>query len=67
MRIRSLIVLVGFAIGFALPTFAQQTDTPDREVRQQLLALAKKFEEAWDNNDAATLAALFTEDAVLVR
>ncbi len=25
-----------------------------------------KFEEAWNNNDAAALAALFTEDAVLV-
>jgi uncharacterized protein (TIGR02246 family) len=28
--------------------------------------LAKKFQEAWNNNDASALAALFTEDAVLV-
>jgi uncharacterized protein (TIGR02246 family) len=29
-------------------------------------ALSKKFDEAYDNNDAAAVAALFTEDAVLV-
>ena len=28
--------------------------------------MAKNFEEAWNNNDASTPAALFTEDAVLV-
>jgi ketosteroid isomerase-like protein len=61
-----LLALTGLAIGFAVPTLAQQTNTPDPQLRQQLLALAKKFEDAWDNNDAAALAALFTEDAVLV-
>ena len=66
MKIRLLLALVGLAIGFASPTFAQQTSTPDPQLRQALLALAKKFEEAWNNNDAAALAALFTEDAVLV-
>jgi ketosteroid isomerase-like protein len=29
-------------------------------------ALSKKFDEAYDKNDAAAVAALFTEDAVLV-
>src|ERR1700759_5682610 len=38
----------------------------DPELRQQLLSLARKFEDAWNNNDAVALAALFTEDAVLV-
>ncbi len=38
----------------------------DPELRQQLLALARKFEDAWNSNDAVALAALFTEDAVLV-
>jgi ketosteroid isomerase-like protein len=28
--------------------------------------LGKRFDEAWKNNDAAALAALYTEDAVLV-
>jgi ketosteroid isomerase-like protein len=44
----------------------RQTGTPDPELRQQLLALAKKFDEAINNNDAAAVAALYTEDAVLV-
>jgi ketosteroid isomerase-like protein len=63
MKIRFLFALVGLAISFALPTFAQQRNTPDPQIRQALLALAKKFDDAYDNNDPA---ALFTEDAVLV-
>ena len=66
MKIRLLLALVGLAISFALPTFAQQTNTPDPQLREQLLALAKKFEDAWNNNDATALAALFTVDAVLI-
>jgi ketosteroid isomerase-like protein len=66
MKIRLLLVLVGLAIIFAVPTFAQQTNTPDPQLRQQLERLAKSFEDAWNSNDAAALAALFTEDAVLV-
>jgi ketosteroid isomerase-like protein len=66
MKTRLLLALVGLAISVALPAFAQQKDTPDPELRQQLLALAKKFEDAWNNNDATALAALFTEDAVLI-
>ena len=66
MKIPFLITLVGLAISFALPTFAQQTNTPDPKLRRLVLDLAKNFEEAWNNNDASALAALFTEDAVLV-
>jgi hypothetical protein len=29
MKIRLLLALAGLAIGFALPAFAQQTNTPD--------------------------------------
>jgi ketosteroid isomerase-like protein len=66
MKKRLIIALLGLAISFALPTFAQQTNAPDPQLRQKLLELAKKFEEAWNSNDASALAALFTEDAVLV-
>ena len=66
MKIRLLLALVGLAISFALPTFGQQTNTPDPKLREALLALAKKFEDAWNNNDATALAALFTKDAVLI-
>jgi uncharacterized protein (TIGR02246 family) len=78
MRIRSVVTLVGLAISFALPTFAQQRDTADPRMVQQrdLLGdpkaldefgvLGMKEDEAFNKNDAAAVAALFTEDAVLV-
>jgi ketosteroid isomerase-like protein len=66
MKIPFLITLAGLAIGFAVPTFAQQTNTPDPELRQKIIALTKKFDDAMNNNDAAARAALYTEDAVEV-
>ena len=66
MKTRLLGALVGLAISFALPTFAQQKETVDPEIRQQLDALAKKFDDASNKADAAALAALFTQDAVEV-
>ena len=67
MKIRLLLTLVGLAISFAMPTIAQQTSAPDPQLRQQIVALLEKFTEAWNNNDAAALAALYTQDAVEVR
>ena len=67
MKIRSLLTLVGLAIGFALPIFAQQKEPMlSEQDRQQLGALHKKWDEAENNNDAAAIAALFTEDGVFV-
>ena len=67
MKIRLLIALVGLAISFAVPSIAQQKEpTPSEQDRRQFDALLKKFDEAWNNNDAAALAALYTEDAVIV-
>jgi ketosteroid isomerase-like protein len=66
MKIRLVVALVWLAISFALPTFAQQTNAPDPQIIEQLDALGQKYDEAFNNNDAAALAATFTEDAVLV-
>jgi ketosteroid isomerase-like protein len=66
MKIRFLLALVGLAISFAFPTFAQQTSTPDPQLRQRLLVLIQKYSDAENNNDATALAALYTEDAVEV-
>jgi uncharacterized protein (TIGR02246 family) len=66
MKIRFLLALVGLAISFALPTFAQQTSTPDPQLRQRLLALIQKYSDAENNNDATALGTLYTEDAVEV-
>jgi ketosteroid isomerase-like protein len=78
MKTRSLLALAGFAFSFAVPTLAQQTNTPDPQTTHQrdlrgnpnalgeFSALGAKLDEAFNTNDAVALAALFTEDAVLV-
>ena len=79
MKIRLLLALAGLAIGFTTPTFAQQQkETVDLGMAQQrdIIGDAKalgefgeftqKRDEALSNRDAAALAALFTEDALLV-
>jgi type II secretory pathway pseudopilin PulG len=53
MKIRLAIALIGLAIGFALPTFAKQKDTVNPQIEQQIRALAMKFDEAYNRNDAA--------------
>ena len=59
MKIRLVVALAGLVISFALPTFAQQKDTVDPQIIEQLNALTKKFIDAVDNNDAAAVAALY--------
>jgi uncharacterized protein (TIGR02246 family) len=67
MKIRLLLTLVGLAIIFALPTFAQQNDTIDSQTHAQIdEQIDKKFDEAFNNGAAAALAALYTQDAVWV-
>jgi hypothetical protein len=78
MKIPLVVALVGLAMSFALPTLGQPKDTVDPRIVQQrdLLgdakalgefgALGMKADEAFNKNDATAVAALFTEDAVLV-
>ena len=66
MKTRLLGALVGLAISFALPTFAQQKETIDPQLIEQIDAFDKKFAEAVNNNDAAAVAALYTENATFV-
>jgi len=66
MKIPLLLALAGLAISFAVPAIAQQKDTADPQHREALAAYNKKEDEARNNNDAVALAALYTEDAVLV-
>src|SRR5271166_6781118 len=78
MKIPLLLVLAGLAIGFTMPTFAQQTNTPDPQLVQQrdligvdkaldaFIALGTKYQEAFNKNDADGVAACFTENAILV-
>jgi uncharacterized protein (TIGR02246 family) len=64
MKTRLIGALVGLAISFALPIFAQEQTTVDPEVRQQLEAVITQFVEALNKHDAAAAAALYTEDAI---
>ena len=66
MKRRLVVSLVGLAISFALPIYAQEKDLADPQTTQKILALGKAFDEAHNDNDAAAVAALFTRDAVLV-
>ena len=78
MKRRLLLILGGFAIGCVLTIFAQQTDSADPRIGQQrdLLEVPqalddygdinRTLDDAYNRNDAAAAAALFTEDAVLV-
>ena len=78
MKKGSLLAVAGLVICFAVPAFAQQKNTADSKIVQQrdLLGVAKaiddfgalslKLDEAFNKNDASAIAALFTEDGILV-
>ncbi len=61
---RLLPALAGLVIGFAAPALAQEKDTVDPEVLQQIETVMMKFDEAYNKSDATAIAALFTQDAV---
>jgi uncharacterized protein (TIGR02246 family) len=62
MKIRLVVALVGLAIGFAAPAFAQQTVDP--KIEQQIRVLASKYDAAINQHDAPAVAALYAQDAV---
>jgi hypothetical protein len=66
MKKRLVAPLVGLAISFALPTYAQQKDLADPQTTQKILALGKAALEAHNNHDAAAVAAGYTRDAVFL-
>jgi len=66
MKTPLVVALVGLAIGFAVPTFAQEQNTVDPEVRQQIEAVLIKLGEAYNKHDLAAITALYTQNAVQV-
>jgi uncharacterized protein (TIGR02246 family) len=61
---RTALTIAGLFIGFSGPARAQEKNTVDPQVRQQVEALNLKYDEAFNQNDAEAVAALFTADAV---
>ena len=66
MNMRLVVALVGLSISLALPTLAQEQNTVDPEVRQQIEALLVKFDDAFNKNDLAAIMTFYTQDAVLM-
>jgi uncharacterized protein (TIGR02246 family) len=66
MKTRLLGVIVGTALSFALPSYAQQKDLADTQTTQKILAIGKALDEAINDNDPAAIAALYTRDAAFV-
>jgi uncharacterized protein (TIGR02246 family) len=66
MKLRSLVAFVVLAISFALPAFGQQTNNPDPKLRKRFISCLKAVTDALDKNDAAAVAACFTEDGSFV-
>jgi hypothetical protein len=67
MKNRSIVAILGMVISFALPTFSQDQNTVDPEVRRQIEAALKMREEAINKSDAAAVAALYTRYAASIR
>jgi uncharacterized protein (TIGR02246 family) len=65
MKMRLLLTLAWLAIGFAVPVLAFNF-SGDVKALGEFNALGMKYDEAYNKNDAAALAALFAEDAVVV-
>ena len=66
MKTDLVLALISSAVAFASPTFGQQKDTVDPKIIEQLQEEDKNFEKAYNKHDAAAIAALFTDEAVLV-
>ena len=64
MKIYLLLRLAVLAIGFVVPTLAQQGNAIDPQKRKQIEELNRKYDEAFNANSAVAVAALFTVDGV---
>jgi uncharacterized protein (TIGR02246 family) len=66
MKMSLVVVLTGLVSSLVVPAFAQEKDTVDPKIVQQVRALAMKYEEAYNKHDSAAVAALFTENGIRV-
>jgi ketosteroid isomerase-like protein len=65
--LRSCALLIFVVLATSFDGFAQHNNTTtDSRITQGIRALSRAYDDAVNNNDAVALAALFTEDAVLV-
>jgi uncharacterized protein (TIGR02246 family) len=58
------VALTGLAISFTAPVFAQQKDSIDPIIDQQIRRLVAKYDEEYNKQDWTAVAALFTEHGI---
>ena len=63
---RLLLALVGLTIGFVVPAFAQEKEEVNPKILAGIQANDKAFDDAFNKRDPAAIAALYSENAVLV-
>ena len=66
MKTHVLPTLVGLATGFVVPTFAQEKEEVNPHMLQLIEANDKAYDQAFNKHDAAAIAALYSENAVLL-
>jgi ketosteroid isomerase-like protein len=64
MKTRLLGPLVGLAVSFALPSFAQLKEVTDPAVRAKIEAATKAYDVAFNKEDAAGIVATFANDVI---
>ena len=64
MKRSFILTLAALAVGVAVPALAQEQNTVDPQVREQIEAVTKRMEEAYNKHDAAAYAAFCTQDAI---
>jgi hypothetical protein len=67
MKTCLILAVAGWAIGLAVPTFAQEQKAVAPEVRQQIEAVFVKFQDAYNKRNAAGIGSLLTQDATELR
>ena len=67
MKKHLLLTVIALAIGLAVPALAFEGNLAgDVKALDEFAALGMKYDKAYKMSDAIALAALFTEDAILV-
>jgi uncharacterized protein (TIGR02246 family) len=64
MKIRLVVALLGLILSSTLQTRAQQRDTVDPKIAQEVRALVLQFDQAYNKGDPVAVAAFYTEDGV---
>ena len=66
MKTHVLLALFGLATGFVVPVFAQEKEEVNPKILAAIQANDKAFDDAFNKHDPAAIAALYSENAVLV-